>query len=86
MVEGWSIEEALEFYIQYLCHTGFRVPMSWHQGSLQGKGIIGEKRVHAREFSVLMQAHFIVLQQALVVSPYVKKQKEELVVANSSRS
>ena len=53
---------------------------------LQGKGIIGEKRVHAHEFSVLRQAHFIVLQQAHIVSPYVKKHKEELAVANSSRS
>ena len=33
-----------------------------------------------------MQAHFVVLQQAHVVSPYVKKHKEELAAANSSRS
>ena len=86
MTEGWSTKEALEFFIQYLGHTGLGVPVSWHEGRLQGKGIIKEKCVHAREYSVLMQAHFTVMQPAQVVSPYVKKHKEELVVANSSRS
>ena len=28
MALGWSTEEALEFYIQYLGHTGLGVPMS----------------------------------------------------------
>ena len=68
----------MDFYIQYLGHTGINVPVSWHEGRLQGKGIIGEKRVHAHEFNVLMQAHFTVLQQAQVVSPYVEKHKQEL--------
>ena len=69
MAEGWSIQEALEFCIQYLVHTRLGVPVSQHEGRLQGKGIIGEKRVCAPEFNVLMQAHFIVLQQAHVVLP-----------------
>jgi hypothetical protein len=86
MAEGWSTEEALKFCIQYLGHTGLGVPVSRHEGRLQGKGIIREKRVRAREYSVLMQAHFTVLQQAHIVSPYVKKHKEELAAANSSRS
>ena len=86
MAEGWSIEEALEFYIQYLGHTGLGVPMSWHEGRLQGNRIIEGKRVRAREYSVVMQAHFTVLQQAQVVLPYVKKHKEELAAANISRS
>jgi hypothetical protein len=33
-----------------------------------------------------MQAHFIVLQQAHVVSPYIRKHKEELATTNISRS
>ena len=76
MAEGWSTEEALEFCIQYLGHTELGVTVSWHEGRLQGKGVIGEKRLRAREYSVLMQAHFTVLQHAHVVSPYVKKQRK----------
>jgi hypothetical protein len=60
--------------------------VSRHEGSLQGKGIIGEKRVRAHEYNVLMQAHFTVLQEAHIVSPYVKKHKEELAAANIFRS
>jgi hypothetical protein len=86
MAEGWSTQEALEFCIQYLGHTRHGVPVSQHEGRLEGKGIIGEKHVHAHEFNVLMQAHFTVLQKAHVVSPYVKEHKEELTAANISRS
>ena len=86
MTEGWSTKEALEFCIQYLGQTGLGVPVSWHEGRLQGMGIIREKRVRACEYSVLMQAHFTVLQQAHVVFPYVEKHKEELAAANISRS
>ena len=60
MTEGWSTEEALKFRIQYLGHTELGVPVSRHEGRLQGKGIIGEKHVRAREHSVVMQAHFTV--------------------------
>ena len=86
MTEGWSTKEALEFCIQYLGQTGLGVPMSWHEGRLQGRGVIGEKHLCAHEYSVLMQAHFTVLQQAHVVYPYVKKYNEELAAANISRS
>ena len=82
MVEGWPTEEALESYIQYFGHTGLDVPVSRHKGRLQGKGIIGEKRVRACGYSVVMHAHFTVLQQAQVVLPYVKKHKEELAATN----
>ena len=67
-------------------HTGLGIPVSWHEGRLQGKGIIREKHLGAREYNVLMQAHFTVLQQAHVVSPYVEKHKEELAATNISRS
>ena len=86
MIEGWPTEEALEFCIQYLGHTRLGIPVSPHEVRLQGKGIIRAKCVCAHEFSVLMQAHFIVLQQAHVVAPYVKKHMEELATANISKS
>ena len=86
MVEGWSIEEALEFCIQYLGHTGLGIPVSRHEGRLQRKWIIREKHLCDRDYSVLMQAHFTVLQQAHVVSPHVEKHKEELAAVNISRS
>ena len=45
MVEGWSMEEAIEFCTHYLDIKRVRVPESRHEGRLRGKGMIGEKSV-----------------------------------------
>ena len=45
MVEGWSTEEAIEFYTYYLDIKRVEVPESHHEGRLCGKGTIGEKSV-----------------------------------------
>ena len=80
MSEGWSTEKALEFYIQYLDHNGLGVPVSRHEERIEGKGT-GEKSVRVHDYNVPMKAHFEILQQASVVSPYVDMDKKELLVA-----
>ena len=45
MVEGWSTEEAIDFYTYYLDIKRVRVLESRHEGRLRGKGTIGEKSV-----------------------------------------
>ena len=45
MVEGWSTEEAIEFYRYYLDIKRVRVPESHHEGRLRGKGMFREKSV-----------------------------------------
>ena len=45
MVEGWSIEEAIEFYTYYLDINRVGVLESRHEGRLGGKGTSGEKSV-----------------------------------------
>ena len=45
MVEGWSTEEAIEFYTYYLDINRVRILESRHEGRLGGKGTIGEKSV-----------------------------------------
>ena len=45
MVEGWSTEQAIEFYTYYLDIKRVRVTESRHVGRLRGKGTIGEKSV-----------------------------------------
>ena len=45
MVEGWSMEEAIEFCTYYLDIKRVRVLESRHEGRLHGKGTIGEKSV-----------------------------------------
>ena len=45
MVEGWSTEEAIEFYTYYLDIKRVRVLESRHEGRLRGKEMIREKSV-----------------------------------------
>jgi len=40
-VEGWSTEEAVEFCTYYLGLNRFGVPVSWHEGRLHGRGLLG---------------------------------------------
>ena len=45
MVEGWSMEEAIEFCTYYLDTKRARVLESHHEGRLGGKEMIGEKSI-----------------------------------------
>ena len=45
MVEGWSMEEFIEFCTYYLDINRVGVPESCHEGRLGGKGTIGEKSI-----------------------------------------
>jgi hypothetical protein len=76
-VEGWSTEEAIEFCTYDLGLNKIGVPMSRHEGRLQGRGTIGERSVHVG-VDAFEQAHFIVLRQASVVSLYIEEHKVAL--------
>jgi len=45
MVEGWPTKEAIEFCAYYLDINRVRVLESRHEGSIGGKGTIGEKSI-----------------------------------------
>ena len=77
MVEGWSIEEAIEFCTYYLGLNRIGVPVSRHEGRLHGRGTTGVRSERV-EVDAFWQAHFAVLRQASVVSPYVEEHKAEL--------
>ena len=78
MVNGWSTEEAVEFCTYYLDLNRMGVPVSRHEGRLGGRGMIGEQSVRIDDLASFNQAHFTVLQQASVVSPYIEMHKREL--------
>ena len=61
MVEGWSMEEAIEFFTYYLDIKRARVPESRHEGRLRGKGTIGKKSVIVDDLVSFRQAQFAIL-------------------------
>ena len=56
MVEGWSMEEAIEFCTYYLDIKRVGVLESRHEGRLRGKGTIGEKSVTVDDLVSFRQA------------------------------
>ena len=61
MVEGWSMEEAIEFCTYYLDIKRVRVLESRHEGKLRGKGMIKEKSVIVDDPISFRHAQFAVL-------------------------
>ena len=59
MVEGWSTEEAIEFCTYYLDINRVKVLESRHEGSLGGKGTIGEKSITVDYPISFRQAQFV---------------------------
>ena len=86
MVEGWSMEEAIEFYTYYLDIKRVKVLESCHEGRLCGKETIREKSVTVDDHVSFRQAQFAVLQQAEGVMPYIDEHRQSLQTLYPSRS
>jgi hypothetical protein len=86
MVNGWSTEEAIEFCTYYMDVNRIGVPISRHEGRLSGRGTIGRKSVRVVDLETFNRAHYTILQQAAIVSPYMDEHKRELHMQNRGRS
>jgi hypothetical protein len=82
MVQGYCIEEAVEWALNYADPSNLiGVPMSRHEGRLTGKGTIGKKAI-TLDPHLFHCAHFHVLQQMSIVSEFLDEHKEVLLRDN----
>jgi hypothetical protein len=82
MVQGYCIEEAVEWAINYADPSNpIGVPTSRHEGRLTRKGTIG-KKVITPDPHWFRCAHFHVLKQMSIVSKYFDEHKEVLLGDN----
>jgi hypothetical protein len=86
IVEAWGTEEVVEFCIDYMDLKPIGVPLSRHEGRLQGVGTLGHKSFRMNDGAAFTQAHFTVLNQSIVVDEYMKKHMTLLWTENPSRS
>jgi hypothetical protein len=86
MVQGWTMEETIEFCTYYLDINRVGVPESCHKGRLRGKGTMGEKSIIVDDIVGFRQAHFTVLQQAQYVKPYNDEHRRSLQTQRSLKS
>jgi hypothetical protein len=82
MVQGYCIEEAVEWALNYTdLSNSISVPKSHHEGRLIGKGTIGKKDI-TLDPHLFRCAHFHMLQYMSIMCEYLDEHKEVLLRDN----
>ena len=77
--KGHENEEVIEFCVDFIPDLKpIGVPESWHEGRLGGKGTLGPKAIICMNGHSLTQAHYTVLQNSSLVTPYMEEHKNIL--------
>ncbi|XP_074374712.1 uncharacterized protein LOC141715129 [Apium graveolens] len=85
IVEGYSVEETIEFCTDYLASTDpVGIPRSRHEGRLDGQGTVGHKMITPGA-EMLGRAHLFVLQHMTEVNPYLQEHILEIRRKNPSK-
>ncbi|XP_074322758.1 uncharacterized protein LOC141659729 [Apium graveolens] len=86
IVEGYSVEETIEFCTDYLASTdSVGIARSRHEGRLQGQGTLGHKMI-SPSAEMLDRAHLFVLQHMTEVNPYLQEHIVEIQQMHPSKS
>jgi hypothetical protein len=85
MVQGWSTQKVIEFAVDYMDPQAIGKPISCHEGHLSGKGTRGHTTFNV-DYVTYTQAHFTVLQQSVLVAPYVSMHVQILRSNNPKKS
>jgi hypothetical protein len=77
MIEGYSSEEVIECYQEYLkVQRGIGIPDSRYKGRLAGKGTNGRKVFIDKEYAEVSRAHYAVLAGTKLMDPYISEHLE----------
>jgi hypothetical protein len=79
IMEGYITEEVIECYTDYVKdgkRIGLAIPL--HKGRLRGRGRMGQKSFVDRDYNLVSEAYFSVLQQLEIAAPYIKEHLSEL--------
>jgi hypothetical protein len=71
MVQGWATKEVIEFTVDYMDLQAIGKPISSYEEHLSRKGTRGHTTFNVN-YVTYTQAHFIVIQQSILVVPYVR--------------
>jgi hypothetical protein len=76
ITKGYVTEEVIEFCVDFVDSIdSIGVPVSRHEGRLQGKGTIGRKACFSNDIDLFNKAHLAVLHQSTLVTPYIEEHK-----------
>jgi hypothetical protein len=79
IMEGYTTEEVVKYCADYV-KDGKRIglPIPLHEGRLRGRGRMGQQTFVDGDYSLVREAYFSVLQQLLIVVPYINEHLLEL--------
>jgi hypothetical protein len=73
-MEGYTTEGVVECCVDYV-KDGKRIglPIPLHEGRLRERGRMSQKTFVDRDYSLVSEAHFIVLQQLTIAESYINE-------------
>jgi hypothetical protein len=78
-MEGYTTEEVVKCCADYVKDGKWiGLPIPLHKGRLRGRGRMGQKTFVNRDYSLVSEAHFSVLQQLTVAKSYIDEHLSEL--------
>jgi hypothetical protein len=86
-MEGYTSEEVVEYCMDYV-KDGKRIglPIPLHDGRLRGRGRMDQKTFVDKDYNLVSQTHFSVLQQVTIAGPYIDEHLLELRRDNTDRT
>jgi hypothetical protein len=83
MIEGYCIEEAIEFGGPFCNsilkdHVAIGLPSSRHEGRLYGSSRMGWKSFIPPDYNTVLEAHHIILHQLAIMEPIIQQHINEL--------
>jgi hypothetical protein len=87
IMEGYTTEEVVECCADYIKDGKWiGLPIPQHEGRLRGRGRMGQKTFVDRDYSLVSETHFSVLQQIMIAGRYIDEHLLELRRDNTDRT
>jgi hypothetical protein len=79
IMEGHTTKEVVECCVDYIKDGKWiGLPIPLHEGRLRGRGRMCQKTFVVKDYSLVSEAHFSVLQQLMIAWPYNDEHLSEL--------
>jgi hypothetical protein len=79
IMEDYTTEEVVECCANYVKDAKrIGLPILLYEGRLRGRGRMGQKTFVDRDYTLVSEAHFSVLQQLVIAEPYIDEHLSEL--------
>jgi hypothetical protein len=87
ILEDYTIEEVVKCCVDYVKDTKqIGLPIPLHEGRMRGRGRMSHKSFIDRDYNLVSEAHFSVLQQLPIAEPYINEHLSELRRDNTGRT